>query len=401
VANLKDRTSNAVNIRHRFIAAKYKAHARDKRPPKRGYSLTAQTLNQLERLFRSRWGSHLPDDDAGQDDLRLALNYVRGIEAKIAWAAKWAPWLSREDAEELTEEIAAAPRWLKARALGERLGLTDRERTALDIDKIRPIDVTDAELAERRRQDDRERKRRKRQAARAAKPAPASQTKPWEAEGISKRTWHRRRAKPGNRKRGTKSVRDNLETLTADGICATTPPAIAVGTPAAEPIGLVPALIGTNSESTAARVDGAAVGGNPDSEAETTITLSDLIDYLATRGFGAGEAAEIAHKGFRLGIESVKPKSETENPSCPLKTRFPTAWRLSKEQREYARSAGFTAAQIDNMFEHFHNWNLAKGNTWSDDWERVWFDWVDREVDFVNKWHERERRRAYFERRAA
>jgi hypothetical protein len=40
------------------------------------------------------------------------------------------------------------------------------------------------------------------------------------------------------------------------------------------------------------------------------ITLTGLIDHLATRGLGAGEAAEIAHQAFRLGIESVKPKKK-------------------------------------------------------------------------------------------
>jgi hypothetical protein len=31
----------------------------------------------------------------------------------------------------------------------------------------------------------------------------------------------------------------------------------------------------------------------------------------------------------------------------------------------------------------------------------VWCAWVCRQVDFVQEWHDRERARAYFERRAA
>ena len=62
-----------------------------------------------------------------------------------------------------TFQITAAPQWLKARPMGERLGLTDYERTALKIRTIRPIDVTDACLAERRKQKDRDRKALRRQ----------------------------------------------------------------------------------------------------------------------------------------------------------------------------------------------------------------------------------------------
>jgi hypothetical protein len=70
--------------------------------------------------------------------------------------------------------------------------------------------------AERRKRQDRERKARKRAEARAARPEPVSRAKPWEAEGVSRRTWYRRRAKAG----GTKPVRNISVAYTADAICA-------------------------------------------------------------------------------------------------------------------------------------------------------------------------------------
>lgn len=246
---------NVVAIRHRLIAAKYKAHARDKRPPKPPFSRSALRVRELERLYRLRYGRHLPDDDAGRDDLELAFNQIARTDACIEWAAKWAPWMASDEAAALAEQVAVDPQWLKARPLGERLGLTDSERTRLDIRTIRPIDLTDEALIERSRQKDRERKARDRREARAAKPAPASRTRPWEAQGVSRRTWYRRKNKVIIAERGTKSVRDNLVSITTDGICATMPPANASGTP--------------SKNISRSRDDGAAVVGNPSRQFKT------------------------------------------------------------------------------------------------------------------------------------
>lgn len=42
----------------------------------RARPVAAMTLSGLQRLFRHRYGVTLPDDDAGRDDLRLALRYA-------------------------------------------------------------------------------------------------------------------------------------------------------------------------------------------------------------------------------------------------------------------------------------------------------------------------------------
>ena len=140
-----------VAVRRRFIAAKYRADQRDKRSPKPPFSRSSHRVRELERLYRSRYGRHLPDDDAGRDDLELAFNQIARVDACIKWAIRWAPWLPREEAKALADQICAAPQWLKALPMGERLGLTDAERTSLEIRTIRPIDVAENDLAERRR----------------------------------------------------------------------------------------------------------------------------------------------------------------------------------------------------------------------------------------------------------
>jgi hypothetical protein len=72
--------------------------------------------------------------------------------------------------------------------------------------------------------------------------------------------------------------------------------------------------------------------------------------------------------------------------------------RLSKEARAYALAARFEPEKVDLLFEIFRSWNLAK-RTYSNDWNSVWLNWVDREVDIANEQHDRDRRRAYFESR--
>jgi hypothetical protein len=89
-------------------------------------------------------------------------------------------------------------RTLTGREIGKRLGLTNVEREVLKLWPFRPIDKTDKELAEQAKTRERDRRARKRRAkglrTREAYLAElASRPKPWIAEGISRRTWERRK----------------------------------------------------------------------------------------------------------------------------------------------------------------------------------------------------------------
>jgi hypothetical protein len=119
---------------------------------------------------------------------------------------------------------------------------------------------------------------------------------------------------------------------------------------------------------------------NPVSE---IITLTALIDHLATRGLGAGEAAEIAHKAFRLGIESVKPKKKPKQLSLVDKeTTWPDGFELNDELRAYGRRYGFSDAVLVEMWEDFRNYHCRKRSR-SARWDFSWRTWVRNQVKYA------------------
>ena len=80
--------------------------------------------------------------------------------------------------------------------MGRRLNLTDHERTITKAFSIMPVDVSAAELKERRLEAERERKRQKRRSEkmkprRIYENESAARTKPWAALGISRATYYR------------------------------------------------------------------------------------------------------------------------------------------------------------------------------------------------------------------
>jgi hypothetical protein len=173
-----------------------------------GEQMRRWRLGELRRLYRDRYkGDTLADDDAGREDLRellllasLAFNGDRNMRNVLSQAA---PWMAREEAEQLIDDVKQTPIYLRkpsARILGDRLRLTSEERHRLAIVTIKPFDRTDEELAAERKKKDADRKWRKRRGAKM-KPREAwlancnSRLKPWEKAGVSRTTWYRRQAK--------------------------------------------------------------------------------------------------------------------------------------------------------------------------------------------------------------
>jgi hypothetical protein len=162
-------------------------------------------LGDLKRLFRKRYGHTLPDDDAGREDLReLLLPISLGSEAgrKMENAvAVWAPWMATDEAQQLIDQINLTPtqhRKPTARDLGERLRLTYEQRKALGIRTIAPCDMSDEELHDRRKARRAYLQWKRRQAKGGMTRAEYSsksltRLQPWDAQGISRRTWYRRR----------------------------------------------------------------------------------------------------------------------------------------------------------------------------------------------------------------
>jgi hypothetical protein len=164
-------------------------------------------LRDLRRLSQHRYGHVLPDDDAGREDLweRFLVISLAPLEPEKKMrneAEICAPWLPEAQLQTLIQEVMLLPvsrRKVPRREIGKRMNLTFREREITKCWTVSPVDMTDEEMAEWRKDKDRARRAIKR--AQAGKPTRdqylaknvISRTKPWEAEGISRATWYRRR----------------------------------------------------------------------------------------------------------------------------------------------------------------------------------------------------------------
>lgn len=164
--------------------------------------IVALRIADLSTLFRSRYGVRLPDDDAGRDDIRLAVDHLAALahpaKAITRWLETWAPWLTLAEQRQIVSGGIANQRHWKADALAWRLRLTREERTMLGITTIGAIDHAKAARTKRRRERDKERKAAKRKAAGAVprgqyESASIEKSKPWLALKISRRTWYRQR----------------------------------------------------------------------------------------------------------------------------------------------------------------------------------------------------------------
>ncbi|WP_434733924.1 hypothetical protein NL154_09085 [Rhizobium sp. YTUHZ044] len=165
-------------------------------------------MREIEKLIRHRHGEIVPE----ADDAFIYVEVIAGlafvefgedfVEVVLGWAARWLPWAEKAAIEVIIYErtkLRFSP--LTADALGHALHLSFAERSALDIRTIGAFDVPKAKRArlqkEKRRQRDRNRKEERRRAAGAVSRADyldnsLSAARPWEAFGISRRTWERR-----------------------------------------------------------------------------------------------------------------------------------------------------------------------------------------------------------------
>ena len=156
----------------------------------------------MHHLIRNRHGHVLPDDKSGRAhlwELVSILSIAMGArDEKIRNAIDlWAPWMQPPEAAEMVDHVMRLTiydRFPPSRVVGERLRLSNGERLYLKLWPIKPFDATDEELEAQRRARQNERRRQKRGRTQAEYLASClSATKPWEAEGMCRRTWERRR----------------------------------------------------------------------------------------------------------------------------------------------------------------------------------------------------------------
>ena len=158
-----------------------------------------------QKLILYRCGLTVPEDDAGHEyliELLKTISLAHDPERKMHNAIELlAPWLSETSRGYMIKHVMSMSirqRWPSAKELGESLLLTNVERDANKLWSIDPYDMTAEALVEHRKKRDRERKRRKRQARQdylEQFATSAIKTKPWEALGISRATYYRRKEK--------------------------------------------------------------------------------------------------------------------------------------------------------------------------------------------------------------
>jgi hypothetical protein len=161
----------------------------------------------LEVVLHHRWGPQLPDDDAGRDDALLVLHhlahYAVDPRRKMQfWLGARCPWMNHAESSALIERVISVPRRFKADTVAAKLGLTAAERTMLGISTIGAIDFAKEKRLARRRERDRARKERERRARGDERRADyeaksTNRARPWEALGMSRRTWYRRQRGTG------------------------------------------------------------------------------------------------------------------------------------------------------------------------------------------------------------
>ncbi len=165
------------------------------------FDFNRHRAREIAALVKYRHGT-LPDTDDADIYICAAAPHLvvpkRGGGLGLA-IEEWCIRVGRRPTgEELEAARHARRRRLSAEALGKRLRLWAAERSAIGITTIRAFDVDREESKRRRREKERERLRR----LRALKggttraeylAASLTATRPWEAEGIARRTWERRR----------------------------------------------------------------------------------------------------------------------------------------------------------------------------------------------------------------
>lgn len=171
------------------------------------YSIENHRMREIEKVIRHRHGNGIPDP-TGTDDVESCFAYLRAVamtpasQSVLSWALVWAPWADPVMLSLLDQQEADRERMLPADAVAKLLYVTLVERTTLGLKTIGACDVSrsDRQKAanERKRERDRNRQEQKRKELgridRASYEASSlSKLQPWLAEGISRRTWERRR----------------------------------------------------------------------------------------------------------------------------------------------------------------------------------------------------------------
>jgi hypothetical protein len=216
-------------LHHRMIPWKYRDVPEPRIAPSR--DLPAVRLREFERYLCYRYGSALPDDDAGRCDLTILLNMLarlggpEGISFRMRAVAKvWSRdrdtnicWIDDGDLDKLVGSIIARPRRYTAKKLGEMTRLTEQEHAMLGITSLWAHTWNEAEVRADQKQRRQARDREAKKAKRAANSSGRRRGRPkkegipaWQAAGFkSERTYYRHKAS-GETPRETQKVAEKM-----------------------------------------------------------------------------------------------------------------------------------------------------------------------------------------------
>jgi hypothetical protein len=224
---------------HRMIAVKYR---RARKP----YLIGDERAEELDRLAVHRYGDTLPDNAEGERFAFVMAHHIGEPNRVRAYLDEAAPWFDEDDADKLTKGVAKKRyRWNADKlASKEWLAVSYAERQALGLKTIGAFDMPKKARRAlwRERYRDRQRainrayqEQKRREHGMTPWAQSLSRIKPWEAAGISRRTWYRKRgtkvsspytlnkrpphicakppSKPRRHKRAAKEVRRRLSAL--------------------------------------------------------------------------------------------------------------------------------------------------------------------------------------------
>jgi hypothetical protein len=153
----------------------------------------ARRVKELSRIYYQQFPSGLPRNGQGVAYARYMCRTMAFLpdDRRVQRLERHAAWMNPKTRDYI---LALGAYWYYDRSLGNHLELHDEDRERCKAWSIEAIDVTE----EQRRLINKEKNRQAQERCRrknGAKPREQSlsRTQPWKAEGISKRTWERRR----------------------------------------------------------------------------------------------------------------------------------------------------------------------------------------------------------------
>jgi hypothetical protein len=197
--------ANSERIARAYVELESGARRRDRK--RRGLAFAQGVrIAEVKRVLRDYYGV-LDHDKDGRALFAILLHSIASIgnpanklDRCQEVRPEFAPWLSDDEFERMASEAIRSPRRWRADKLAQRLGVTNADRIRLKLCTIGATDRNKEERAydrQERRPDHRRQRQRERRRAAGMKPRSQSlsQTKPWQALGICRRTWERRQAR--------------------------------------------------------------------------------------------------------------------------------------------------------------------------------------------------------------